>query len=283
MNVNYKKSITRNLTLTGLILAGILAISSSSHAEQVTHSYDNLNRLIKSDYGNGNVIDYAYDAAGNRTSQKVTTTAAVPNKPPIANAGSDQTLRLGSLVTLNGTGSSDPDNGPSPLSFSWKQTGGGSAVTLNDATKSSATFTATKVGQYTFTLTVNDGAANATDDVIVTVLYNFSGFLQPVGNPPIFNKVNSGSAVPVKFSLKGNQGKAIFAANSPTSKVVSCNNPAASGAIVTAVSNGLNYDSSNDTYNYIWKTDKTWAGSCRQLNVQLIDGTSHTALFNFKK
>ncbi len=33
---------------------------------------DDLNGLIKSDYGNGNVIDYTYDAAGNRTSQTVT-------------------------------------------------------------------------------------------------------------------------------------------------------------------------------------------------------------------
>ena len=72
----------------------------------------------KSDYGDGNVIDYAYDAAGNRTSQKVTT-AAVPNQLPTANAGSDQIVRLGSLITLNGSGSSDPDNGPSPLSYAW--------------------------------------------------------------------------------------------------------------------------------------------------------------------
>ncbi|MEI7997444.1 MAG: RHS repeat domain-containing protein [Methylococcaceae bacterium] len=84
MNSNHNKPPVRRLTITGLILAGMLAIPSLGYAEQVTHSYDNLNRLIKSDYGNGNVIDYTYDAAGNRTSQKVTT---VTNQLPIANVG----------------------------------------------------------------------------------------------------------------------------------------------------------------------------------------------------
>ena len=72
MNSTHKKPPARSHTITGLILAGILAIPSLGYAEQVTHSYDDLNRLIKSDYGNGNVINYAYDAAGNRTSQTVT-------------------------------------------------------------------------------------------------------------------------------------------------------------------------------------------------------------------
>jgi hypothetical protein len=34
---------------------------------------------------------------------------------------------------------------------------------------------------------------------------------------------------------------------------------------------------------YVWKTEKSWAGSCRQLNVRLIDGTEHKANFRFNK
>jgi YD repeat-containing protein len=83
-DLGHKKTPDRNLTITGLIIVGMLAIPSLGHAEQVTYSYDDLNRLIKTDYGNGNVIDYAYDAAGNRTTQKVTTAT---NQLPIANAG----------------------------------------------------------------------------------------------------------------------------------------------------------------------------------------------------
>jgi hypothetical protein len=51
----------------------------------------------------------------------------------------------------------------------------------------------------------------------------------------------------------------------------------------TAGSSGLNYDPMTGRYNYIWKTDKAWAGTCRQLTVTLIDGTSHPALFEFRK
>jgi YD repeat-containing protein len=94
MNINHKKTITRILTITGLIFVGILVIPSPGYAEQVTHSYDNLNRLIHSDYGKGNVIDYAYDAAGNRTSQKVT----VPNRSPTANAGPDRSIKAETKV-----------------------------------------------------------------------------------------------------------------------------------------------------------------------------------------
>jgi hypothetical protein len=45
---------------------------------------------------------------------------------------------------------------------------------------------------------------------------------------------------------------------------------------------GLAYDSASDQYTYVWKTEKTWAGTCRYLSLQLIDGTEHRAAFHFK-
>ncbi|MGQ0594328.1 MAG: PKD domain-containing protein [Gammaproteobacteria bacterium] len=89
------------------------------------------------------------------------------NLAPIANAGQDQTATAGDLVTLDGSGSSDPDNGPSPLTFSWTQTAG-PAVTLIGATTATPTFTPTVVESYTFSLTVNDGRDNSpADDVTI--------------------------------------------------------------------------------------------------------------------
>jgi hypothetical protein len=35
-------------------------------------------------------------------------------------------------------------------------------------------------------------------------------------------------------------------------------------------------------YAYTWKTEKAWAKRCVQPGVQLIDGSAHTALFQFK-
>ena len=45
----------------------------------------------------------------------------------------------------------------------------------------------------------------------------------------------------------------------------------------------LTHDPLTDRYTYVWKTDKAWAGTCRQLVVQLTDGTFHRATFDFRK
>ena len=94
---------------------------------------------------------------------------APANRRPIANAGPDQSVSVGQLVTLNGSGSSDPDNNL-PLSYAWSQSGGPS-VTLSGATTATPSFTPTAVGVYTFTLVVTDsaGLASAPDQVVITV------------------------------------------------------------------------------------------------------------------
>ena len=63
-----------------------------------------------------------------------------PILPPVANAGPDQNVSTGATVSLNGSGSSDPDGGPSPLSYSWSQLSGPS-VTLNNPNTATPTFT----------------------------------------------------------------------------------------------------------------------------------------------
>jgi YD repeat-containing protein len=134
-------------------------------ADSTAYSYDILNRVVRAEYRDGIVIEYSYDAAGNRTSQVVT----VPNKRPIASPGPANTVRLGSLVTLDGSASSDPDTGPSPLSFSWTQVGT-PAVTLNGATTSKPSFTPTLRGTYTFNLVVSDGQASSAPASVVTTV-----------------------------------------------------------------------------------------------------------------
>jgi hypothetical protein len=132
----------------------------------------------------------------------------------------------------------------------------------------------------------NDGIGDACDPTPNPLPgYTFRGFFQPVDNSPTVNVAKAGSAIPVKFSLNGNQGLNIFAAGYP--KFVA--SPCAGGATdviestVTANASGLTYDAATDTYNYVWKTEKTWAGHCGTLNVTLADGSSHTANFQFTK
>ncbi len=91
------------------------------------------------------------------------------NQPPVADAGTDETVRLGSLVTLDGSASSDPDGGPNPLSFLWAQTAG-PVVALTGKTTASPTFTPNEKGSYTLSLVVNDGQSDsAADNITITV------------------------------------------------------------------------------------------------------------------
>ncbi|MCK6485084.1 MAG: PKD domain-containing protein [Phycisphaerae bacterium] len=95
------------------------------------------------------------------------------NDPPVANAGPDQIVDSGALVTLDGSASSDPEG--DPLTFQWSQLSG-TAVSLNDATLVQPQFTAPPVpaGQQAvlvFQLAVKDAAnPTVTDDVSITVL-----------------------------------------------------------------------------------------------------------------
>jgi hypothetical protein len=93
------------------------------------------------------------------------------NQPPVAHAGEDQQVGEGAVVTLDGAQSYDPDN--DPLSFAWAQTAG-PPVTLAGADRAQPSFVAPVVGpagaDLAFRLTVDDGHANSTDDVLVCVV-----------------------------------------------------------------------------------------------------------------
>jgi beta propeller repeat protein len=71
------------------------------------------------------------------------------NKVPIANAGSDETVHVGSLVTLDGTGSTDPDLNY-PLSYAWTfaQLPAGSEAVLTNADAAKPSFTPDVMGDY---------------------------------------------------------------------------------------------------------------------------------------
>jgi len=115
--------------------------------------------------------------------------------------------------------------------------------------------------------------------------YIFTGFFQPVENTPVFNLLKSGSSIPVKFSLSGFQGLDIILNGYPVSQQIACDSLAAlSGTeqTITAGGSSLSYDATADQYNYVWKTNKAWAGTCRQFVMTLKDGSIHTANFSFK-
>jgi len=116
--------------------------------------------------------------------------------------------------------------------------------------------------------------------------YDFAGFFQPVDNAPTLNVAKAGSAIPVKFSLHGNQGLNILAPGYPRATTISCSTSALTDAIETTVTAGgssLQYDATADQYTYVWKTNSNSANTCVSFELGLNDGSSHTFLVQFKK
>jgi hypothetical protein len=160
-------------------------------------------------------------------------------------------------------------------------------------------------GSYSVTVTGNEGydsspancSGTIADNQTVTCTFmhddippppagfTFTGFFSPVDNPPTVNVVKAGGAVPIKFSLGGDQGLDILAEGYPASHEIDCSSDAPRDPIeetATTGNNSLTYDPDTDTYTYVWKTAKAWAGTCRKLVVRLSDGSDHKANFRFK-
>jgi uncharacterized delta-60 repeat protein len=92
------------------------------------------------------------------------------NKPPLAHAGIDQTVHPGSVVTLDGSGSSDPDANY-PLTYAWtlKQVPTGSTAALTGADTVTPIFTADLMGDYVVELVVTDAAGSSSQPDTVKI------------------------------------------------------------------------------------------------------------------
>jgi hypothetical protein len=90
----------------------------------------------------------------------------LPNDEPVADAGPDQTVAVGDLVTLDGSASDDFDG--DPLTYAWTLTSvpAGSTAALSDPAAISPTFTADLAGDYVATLVVNDGTVSSLADTV---------------------------------------------------------------------------------------------------------------------
>src|SRR5450755_780925 len=98
-----------------------------------------------------------------------TITVARANTPPVANAGTPQSVLRGVVVTLDGTGSTDAES--DPLTYLWSlTTPPASVATLSSTTAAKPTFTADIGGTFTAKLIVNDGfASSAQASVVISV------------------------------------------------------------------------------------------------------------------
>jgi len=110
------------------------------------------------------------DRQGATATQAYTLTVHARNQRPIADAGPDQNVALGAPVTLDGSGSSDPDAGDT-LTYGWRQLTG-PAVTLSNPAAQKPAFTAPgAAATLTFALVVTDslGLVSLPDTVSIGV------------------------------------------------------------------------------------------------------------------
>lgn len=212
----------------------------------------------------------AEDAAGNLATGSFTVTV-VDTTPPAMTMPSDILLR--------------PTSGSSAMATF--------APTASDLVSGNVTVTCDRISGSTFGMGATTVKCSAMDtagnmgigEFKVTVAYLLDGFYRPIDN--VFaNSVKAGSAVPVKFSLTGNQGLNVFAAGYPLSAQVACPSVVIPDleemSLPTDSNSGLSYDVISDQYNYVWKTSKAFTG-CRELRVKFVDGTIKKALFKFNK
>jgi len=105
------------------------------------------------------------DGKANSLADEVAVT--IRNVAPSAEAGPDQVVDAGSIVTLNGGGSSDPNE--DTLSYAWSQKEG-TAVWLQSPGAQACRFVPEDSGVYRFALVVSDGRlSSGPDEVQVTV------------------------------------------------------------------------------------------------------------------
>ena len=136
------------------------------------------------------------------TDDVVITIAAPGNSPPSANAGTDQSVTVGTTVTLSGAASGDPDESDI-LTYLWEQVSG-TVVTLNNAAAITPTFTAPggAAANLTFRLTVTDqSGANDSDTVVVIV--RVAGNAAPTANAGPNQSVTVGTTVTLSGAASG--------------------------------------------------------------------------------
>ncbi len=113
------------------------------------------------------------------------------NTAPVADAGNDQSVEVGSIANLDGSGSSDADG--DALSYQWNLISrpNGSNASLNNDGSVTPSLTIDKAGSYIAQLIVSDGIENSAPDTVILTTAN----VRPVADAGNGDKVWVGESV----------------------------------------------------------------------------------------
>jgi uncharacterized protein (DUF1800 family) len=155
----------QNETMEQVIERMIIEMADGDMSDDVDNDIsDAIDDLQNNVDGNGigDVMDTGAETAISGAEDGTVTVSIAP----IANAGADQIVNQGTIVTLDASHSTATTG--SIVSYKWSAPTG---ISLSDNTTQSPTFTALTAGTYSFTLTVanDNNITSATDEVVVIV------------------------------------------------------------------------------------------------------------------
>jgi N-acylglucosamine 2-epimerase len=214
--------------------------------------------------GEYDVTYSAVDALGN-TEEPQTLEVKVDRTDPVVTCQPEPAFELGETGQVSAT-VADAESGPAaPL------------VTAEADTSS--------VGAAAASVTGADLAGRtATASCGYQVRYGFTGFEAPVDNG-VVNVAKAGSATPLKWRLTDHAGNPVLdlASVRITSAGHTCDGAAVEDAIEEVASGASGLQNLGDgNYQINWKSPKTYAGTCRTLQLDLGEGQLRTAEFRFK-
>jgi RHS repeat-associated protein len=172
-------NLTGSVSDDGLPQGGGVSVSWSKLGGPGTVTFANANSAPTTvTFSTGGVYTLRLTASDTTASRSDDVIITV-NQAPVVNAGPDMTIALPTnSVPLQGTATDDglPSG---PLSYTWTKLSGPGPVTFGNASNPVTTATFASAGVYVLRLTVSDGAAAGSDDVMITVN---SGNQPPVVN-----------------------------------------------------------------------------------------------------
>lgn len=170
------------------------------------------------------------DGTVDSAADTVLITVNAPNVAPTANAGTDQTTTVSTVVTLDGSGSSDPETATALLNFGWTFNSipaASSLTSLANAQTIEASFTPDVAGVYVVILVVNDGQDDSPADTATITVTDTNASAQITtalsqtattisGAVVSYTKESFGGDVAGFFLQAEQQGPAIFVRIDPT-------------------------------------------------------------------
>lgn len=102
MSSKMRHGLLISMTLVAFLFASVII----SYAETTNYIYDELNRLIRVEYGDGSVVEYTYDKAGNRLEKRLQTPDTTPPTTTASpTGGAYNTAQTVTLTCNDGSGS----------------------------------------------------------------------------------------------------------------------------------------------------------------------------------